>query len=144
MTKPVLVFLTCIIFSSHIVWGQNRLNTVSGYVRDAQTGEELIGATVIISGTTKGTICNTFGYYALAVPQGKNKVCYSFVGYQTIEINITVKSDTLIDIYLKNANTNINEVVVKAKTSSTTKIGVNTLLPVQIKQIPVIGGETDV
>ena len=144
MTKPGLVSLVFIIFSSYVLPGQNRLNTVSGHVRDMETGEELIGATVYTPGTTNGTVSNTFGYYAFSLPPGVNKICYSFLGYQTNEIEIQLKKDTLIDIYLNVSNTNINEVVVKASSSATTRIGTNTLVPIQMKQIPVIGGETDV
>ncbi len=60
--------------------------TVTGQVVD-ETGEPVIGASVVVEGTTNGTITDFDGRFALQVPSGK-KVVISFVGYvpQTIVI----------------------------------------------------------
>ena len=55
--------------------------TLSGFVRDARSGEILIGATVSIPGGNVGTITNSYGFYSLRVDSSvKNLVC-SYVGY---------------------------------------------------------------
>ena len=54
---------------------------VSGYVRDAATGEELIGANVAILETGSGTITNAYGYYSLSLPPGFYTLVCSYVGY---------------------------------------------------------------
>ena len=53
--------------------------TVTGLVVD-ETGEPVIGASVVVEGTTKGTITDFAGKFALQVPPGK-KVVISFAGY---------------------------------------------------------------
>ncbi|HKK61933.1 MAG TPA: carboxypeptidase-like regulatory domain-containing protein, partial [Bacteroidales bacterium] len=62
-----IVFL--LIFISSVLSGQQRF-TISGYVRDASTGEELIGANIAIEETGSGTITNQYGYYSLSLKPG--------------------------------------------------------------------------
>jgi hypothetical protein len=45
--------------------------TLSGYIKDANTGEALIGAAVAVSGApARGTVTNVYGYYVLSLPAG--------------------------------------------------------------------------
>jgi hypothetical protein len=56
---------------------------IAGEVKDAQTGEALAGANVVIEGTTSGAATNVDGYYAiLNVPPGKYTVYASAIGLQ--------------------------------------------------------------
>lgn len=74
--------------------------TCTGIVKDA-TGEPIIGATVMVKGTTNGTITGLDGDFSLNnVPRG-SVLQVSFVGYQTMEVewkgtplNVTLKEDT--------------------------------------------------
>ncbi|HOG19684.1 MAG TPA: carboxypeptidase-like regulatory domain-containing protein, partial [Salinivirgaceae bacterium] len=45
--------------------------TLSGYVKDKNTGEVLIGAAVYNKSTYKGTVSNAYGFYSLSLPSGK-------------------------------------------------------------------------
>lgn len=82
---------------------------VSGTVKDASTGEELIGVSILLVGTGTGTTTDSNGNFSLAVPQnGTLKV--SYVGYQTQEI--TVKDATKLDILLSQDAKTLDEVVV--------------------------------
>jgi len=56
---------------------------VSGYVRDASTGEELIGANVAVLETGAGSITNEYGFYSLSLPSGFYTLVFSYVGYVT-------------------------------------------------------------
>ena len=74
--------------------------TCTGTVKDA-TGEAIIGASVIIKGTTTGTITDFDGNFSLPNVQRGNVIQISFVGYETKEViwngsplNITLKDDT--------------------------------------------------
>ena len=74
--------------------------TCTGIVKDA-TGETVIGASVIVKGTTNGTITGIDGDFALQNVKKGDIIQISFVGYQTIEvpfngqpINVTLKDDT--------------------------------------------------
>ena len=74
--------------------------TCTGIVKDA-TGETVIGASVIVKGTTNGTITGIDGDFTLQNVKKGDIIQISFVGYQTMEvtfngqpINVTLKDDT--------------------------------------------------
>lgn len=118
---------------AHVV---QQTNTVTGQVVD-ETGETVIGASVVVEGTTNGTITDFDGKFTLNVPKGK-KIVVSFVGYapQTI----AVQPGKTIQVILKEDSKMLEEVVVvgygtqKAK-NVTGSIGVIT--PSEISDLPV-------
>jgi len=67
--------------------------SVSGYVKDAATGETLIGANVYIKETMKGSSSNTFGYFVLNLSPGPHTIVMSFVGYEDDVRTIDLKED---------------------------------------------------
>ena len=74
--------------------------TCTGIVKDA-TGEPIIGATVMVKGTTNGTITGLDGDFSLNNVEKGSILQVSFVGYQTLEVewkgtplNVTLKEDT--------------------------------------------------
>ena len=81
---------------------------VSGKVTD-ETGLPVPGATVMIKGTTTGTSTNFDGNYTLKVPFPENVLVFSFLGFETQEIS--VESNTTIDVVLKKDNQELEEVV---------------------------------
>ena len=59
------------IFCGISIYGQSKY-TISGYVRDTRSGEELIGAVIRINELpSAGIATNSFGFYSLTIPQGK-------------------------------------------------------------------------
>lgn len=87
-------------------------HTLNGSIKDAFTGEDLVGATIAIPGTSKGAITNGFGFYSLALPQGTNTIQFSFVGYRSESREINLQSDTWFNIILQPDTKSIEEVVV--------------------------------
>ena len=55
--------------------------SVSGYVEDYETGERLVGATVTLEGSQRGTITNGYGYFSLTALQSGDRLLFSYVGY---------------------------------------------------------------
>jgi predicted metal-dependent hydrolase len=89
--------------------GNNDLsNTVSGVVTD-ENGEPLIGATVMIKGTTIGTVADIDGKYSLAIPAGGGDLQITFLGYKT---KIQPINSGYINIRLEEDNVQLEEVVV--------------------------------
>ena len=80
---------------------------VKGLVLDASTGEPVIGANVIVKGTTNGVITDLDGVYELNAPAGA-VLQISFVGYKTIE----VKAEPNMKVNLKEDTETLDEVVV--------------------------------
>ena len=70
------------VFFSTGLYGQNGF--IEGVVSDKKTGETLVGANIIISGTTTGTITNFNGEYRLAVPVGTQDIQVSFISYEPV------------------------------------------------------------
>lgn len=82
--------------------------SVSGVVLDEQD-EPLIGCSVMVVGTSLGTVTDINGHYSIALPRGKNQIKFAYVGYlsQTCSVN----SSTL-NVRMKEDDTTLEEVVV--------------------------------
>jgi TonB-linked SusC/RagA family outer membrane protein len=83
--------------------------TVKGVVKD-NNGELLIGVSVLIKGTTNGTITNYNGQYAVDVNSGKDVLLFSYVGYNNFET--VVGNLTNIDVILTEDTKALDEIVV--------------------------------
>lgn len=122
--------------------------TLSGYLRDASTGEELLYATVSVAGTSQGVTTNLYGFYSLTLPKGKYQVSFSYVGYETILLDIELNQNLTQDMELNPASTELEEVVVIAENENenvtNTEVSVLSLDIKDIKKIPVIFGEQDI
>ena len=68
--------------------------TLTGYVSDAKTGEPLVGASVLLEGTTRGASTDANGYYRINnIPAQTYNLTVSYVGYQSVtKYNIVVRS----------------------------------------------------
>jgi hypothetical protein len=68
--------------------------TLSGYVKDARTGELLIGASVSLPGTGTGTISNNYGFYSITIPWSDSmQLETSFVGYKSMVKQVALHGD---------------------------------------------------
>ncbi len=104
----IIIFNFLLIASASALWAQN---IVSGTVTGSVDNEPLIGATVVITGTTTGTTTDLNGKYSLEVPDDPDvMLSFSFVGYITEEI--VVGSQTVIDVLLVPSLEALEEVVV--------------------------------
>ena len=142
MRLGFLLIVLCTSFNSHAKV------IVSGYVRDASSGEALLGASVAILETGAGTITNTYGYYALNLDPGFYTVIFRYVGYETQTRPIQLNEDLSIDIDLQEFAQQLEEVTVTAEAGNAniTRLETgSTQLPIQsIRKIPALLGEVDV
>lgn len=90
--------------------GTFQQNAVKGTVKDAATGEALIGVTVVVKGTTTGQLTDINGKFTIPVSAGQARLIFSFIGYTTQEVDATPGTDLNISMAL--AMTQISEVVV--------------------------------
>jgi len=84
--------------------------SISGVVTDAIDNGPIIGANVVVSGTSVGTITDTDGRFQLSVPAGKSTLQVTYLGYQTQTVSIGSQSS--LSIKLAVANKSLDEVVV--------------------------------
>ena len=81
---------------------------ISGVVKD-ETGEPVIGANVVVKGTTNGTVTDMNGRYSLEVPEG-GVLQISYIGYNTQEVK--VGSGDVVNVSLREDSEALDEVVV--------------------------------
>lgn len=121
--------------------------TISGYMKDVDTGESLIGATAVHGKSASGTTANAHGFYSITLPRDSVMLLYSYVGYEHQAVKFFLRSDTVINILLK-GSTLLDEVVVNAsKADAIHEINRMSSISVpidQIKALPAFFGETDV
>lgn len=84
--------------------------TITGRVTSAEEPEGVPGASVVVKGTTQGTITNLDGSYSISVPENATTLVFSFVGYLTKEMPIG--SSTVINVTMDTDVKVLNEVVV--------------------------------
>ena len=135
----------CLSFS---VFSQNTLYTYSGYVRDAQTGEELIGVNVVIPSLGEGTSTNLYGYYSLSLKPRVYEVSVQYIGYQTKTFEIDLNQDLKMNIELSENSTQLSEVTVTAERQdqnvSSVEMSVVELDMKDVKKMPALLGEVDI
>lgn len=122
--------------------------TLSGYVKDQQNGESLIGISVSKAGTGLGTVTNEYGFYSLTLPAGDHDIQFSYIGYAPIKTHITLKGNQTLDIKLDKSSSQLNTVTVigdkQEKAVNTLNTSINRLDIAQMKKMPTFMGEVDV
>ena len=108
--KKCLALLSILFFSN--AYAQNV--TLSGYIKDAANGEELINAS-IVNEKSQGAVTNVYGFYSLTLPAGKYTFTVSYIGYESIEKTLTLKESQTLDFELTEATNQLAEVEVTAK-----------------------------
>ena len=105
--KKKLAFLSLALMISGQLFAQTHL---TGTVIDGSQNEPLIGATIVVPGTSSGTVTDLDGKFALDIPKGKNTITISMIGFKAQTINVTGKPS--IQIILKDDSKMVDEVVV--------------------------------
>ena len=84
--KPYCLLFTLlgILLFPHVVLAQ-KTYTVSGYIKEGETGEDMISATVYIKELLKGTTTNLYGFYSITVPEGNYNLIVSYLGFDIAE-----------------------------------------------------------
>jgi TonB-linked SusC/RagA family outer membrane protein len=109
--RKIALLLTCIlVFSIHVVFAQSR--TVTGSVTDADDGSTLPGVSVVVKGTSIGTVTDIEGEFSLNVPNDAETLVFSFIGMTSKEIELT--SATNYQVEISRADIAVDEVVVTA------------------------------
>ncbi|MFT6815315.1 MAG: hypothetical protein ACJAZ3_001221 [Sphingobacteriales bacterium] len=121
--------------------------TISGYVKEASSGESLIGASVYDSASFTGTTTNQYGFFSITLPKGNYTLKVSYLGYKEFSQIVELNSATRINIDLIENSTLIEEVVISADrkdNTESTQMSVDKLDIDQIKALPVLFGEVDI
>ncbi|UCD37241.1 MAG: TonB-dependent receptor [Fidelibacterota bacterium] len=99
MTRTTdLVKLTLIsFFAVHLLMGAT--GTISGIVRDVETGAPLPGANVVLEGTALGAASNRDGIFSIPkIPTGEFTLNISYIGYESRALPVTVEADQVVEL----------------------------------------------
>lgn len=128
MNKVLLLATISFVFSN-LLYGQE--GTIRGKIIDAETGKFLIGATVVITGTTNGTITDFDGNYSLNnLEPGTYDITVSYVSYETQqfpEVVVNAGDVTILDVNLGQATTELSEVQVVTRSRQKTEVALQIL-----------------
>ncbi|MFS4415142.1 TonB-dependent receptor [Maribacter sp. 2307ULW6-5] len=130
------------------IWQSNERFTISGYVTEAGSGENLLGVSVYVPELQLGTVTNDYGFFSLSLPAGRHEVHVSYMGYAIRVETITLDRDMALQLELAEAAESLNEVVVRAdekiKESKVTQMSTVKLNPSVVQDVPALLGEKDV
>ncbi len=135
MKKLSLVF-ALLLLGSAALWAQK---TITGKVTD-DNGEALIGASILVKGTVKGTITDIEGGFTLAIPEGSNVLQISYTGFKAQEV--TLGNETTLSIVMQTDAIGLDETVVVAYGTQSNRFRVQSIGTVSaenIKNVPLLG-----
>lgn len=142
------VFIAVCCFSTVII-GQERF-TLNGYVKDAASGETLIGANIVeVSNPAQGATTNSYGFYSLTLERGSYKIKFSYLGYEDQIVEVVLNKNVSLNINMTEGVV-IEEVIISAekedrrKNVEGTQMGTVELPIENIKKLPAIFGEVDI
>ena len=143
----LFIFLTFQAFSQNTNQVQKKF-TISGYVRNTENGENLIGTRVYVKELSKGTLTNTYGFFSLTLPEGNYSLTVSNIGYKDYQrkIQLTKNISSNIDLDENIFITKTVEITAEKdnKNVESTEMGRFEMPIERIKQIPMLMGESDI
>ena len=144
--KILILFLALI--SQNAFSQSTKKYTLSGYVKDARTGEYLIGTNVYLKELLKGTSTNQYGFYSLTVEEGQYTLVISYLGYKEQSRTIKLDQDYRINTELEDAAYTTKEIVITGEREDqnvqSTQMGKMELDVEKIKTLPAFMGEVDI
>lgn len=132
MMHKILLFSLLLVCS---VTAMAQKQTVSGVIKDSYTGESVVGANVLIKGTTSGTSTDINGNFSLQMAKGKYTLQISYVGFLPISEDIVV-SDKPLNLSFKLETITLNEVTVTGDVarSRETPVAFTNILPAKLEE----------
>ena len=122
--------------------------TVNGWIKDADNGELLPGTTCYAPEVKKGVSSGTDGFYSLTLPRGVYQIQFSFIGYKTQVIRLTLKKDQTLNVLMPHDNRQIDHITVtgnkRKRNVENPEMSTENISADLIKKLPSFMGETDV
>lgn len=143
MKHIFLSFLLCILTLSSYA----QKVTLSGTVKDGESGEALIGVNIFDKQNQKGAITNNFGFFSYSSFDSKLDLVFSYVGYEPLQLSLDLRRDTLLTVELTPSGL-LKEVVVEGERADpiqeSTQMGVINVPLRELKNLPALMGEVDI
>ncbi len=123
--------ITLCLWFGLLLTGPSMFAQVTGTVTDAQTGDALIGASVVIQGTTVGTVTDLDGNYSINASTG-DVLEFSYTGYS--DQQMTVGADNVVHVMLS-AGVTVDEIVITGYTSQSRRNVSGAVSSVEMEQL---------
>lgn len=122
--------------------------TMSGYVKEASSGEPLVGAVVFTEDLSAGVSANEYGFYSLQIERKEQVIKCSYAGYDTAEAKINPKASLKYDFSLDEDHEMLEAAGVfsrsKREQLTLPQLGKETLSGDLVRSLPALMGEADV
>ncbi|MCB0510314.1 MAG: carboxypeptidase-like regulatory domain-containing protein, partial [Bacteroidetes bacterium] len=147
MLQKLTSFFVVLLFFCSSLQAQNQF-TISGYLKDASTGEDLYAANVYVKEILKGTTTNVYGFYSLSLKPGTYTMVFSYLGLQEVERLVTLDKDLTLSLELSEGEVVTAEVIVTGEKqdrnvddaqTSVVELEIKT-----VKELPALLGEADI
>jgi hypothetical protein len=144
----ILIFSSVILQSGISENETSKTATISGFIRDAKTGESLTGAVIYPKeNPTIGITSNSYGYFSLTLPIGKYSLIVQFLGYKTTTIPLDLKENVKLNLNLVEESIALKEITIVGEKNNINVVQNELISKINIKEIqniPVILGEKDI
>ncbi|MCF8366178.1 MAG: TonB-dependent receptor [Bacteroidales bacterium] len=124
--------------------------TIRGFIYEKETGEPIIFTNVYLYKTSYGAASDVNGYFAITkIPAGNYTLMVTYLGYDTLKIAVNLKPGEIRteNLFLEKSSVMLDIVSVSAERQAAkteTQTSIVKVTPLQIKQIPTIGGQADI
>ena len=122
--------------------------TISGTIRDFETGERLIGVAVYVPDISKGVVSDENGEFELRITKGQQLIQVSMIGYTIAFYQVTLLGDGKLKVQLKENSTLLDEISITNKAPDqnirATDIGKQYMTAKAIYELPTFVGEVDI
>ncbi|MGQ9863865.1 MAG: TonB-dependent receptor [Bacteroidia bacterium] len=129
------------------LWAQTNF-TFSGYVKDATSGEALIGASVLVIEKNTGILTNEYGFFSLLLPAGKYRIVARYLSFkaETLAVNLYANKTHTFNLNPQDVELQSIEIVetFEQQRFQSTITGQNRLEVQKLKTLPALLGEVDV
>ncbi len=147
LIRRILITIAILFTTFSVLKAQD--GTIRGFVYEKETGEPVIFTNVYLFKTTHGAATDVNGYFTISrIPAGEYTLMVSYMGYDTLREQVTVKNNQVITkkLFLNKGAYNLEEVQItaeQAEAKTDTRTSVIKITPKQISRIPSIGGQPD-
>lgn len=122
--------IVCLLLLTSAVFAQ----TVRGRITDAGSGNGIPGASIVAVGTQTGTSADGEGNYVLKLTPGSYRLVFSFVGYQSATLPVTVPEtgEVTLSAKLQESQSSLSELVVIGSRATTARTNIQSAVPVDV------------
>ena len=147
---PLRRFLgtAALLLVSMLTQAQGRRVVVSGYVRDAESGEPLPQAVVFLEDRKTGVAADLNGFYSLNAPTGEHTVFCSYAGYETQSSDLHLSQSVKLDFHMKTDQSELDAATIfsrsKREEIKLPQMGLERVDAALVKKMPSLMGENDI